>query len=135
LGSRFAFLEKRVTALASASSREQSELVLARHELKDGSSGFVVEDVCNNFSTTDQAAAVLAANGVKLVSITCFLNRSSKAEWEGRPVIALVDRPSQQWRQDDPAVAADIQVGNVVWKPKLEWPRLMKAVAEAKSAE
>ena len=38
--------------------------------------------------------------------------------------------PTQQWRQDNPAVAAYIAAGRVEWKPKKKqsWPRLAAAM-------
>ncbi|MDD2646981.1 MAG: phosphoribosyltransferase family protein [Patescibacteria group bacterium] len=132
LRKRFAFLEKRVTALATGTSREQSELVLSRHDIGRDAPCLLVEDVCNNYSTTGQAAAAIGTTGARLVGVGCFLNRSGKMEWEKRPVVALVNKPTEQWKQDDPAVAADIAAGNVILKPKAEWPRLMEAMAKTR---
>ena len=124
---RFAFAEKKITELATAISREKSKLVLNRHELVPGSYVVVVEDVCNNFSTTEQIEQLVEAADSHFAGIACFLNRSPSTTWHDTPVISLVHIPTQQWQQDDPAVAEDITSGNVVWKPKQEWPRLMAA--------
>ena len=75
-----------------------------------------------------------------MVAILCFLNRSLdvddtysfgvefKANPLEIPVVSLVRKPIHEWRQDDPAVAEDVAAGNVVWKPKDDWDRLMKAM-------
>lgn len=50
----FVYMEKKVTALATGSEREQSELIFKRHAIGEGARVVLVEDVCNNFSTTDK---------------------------------------------------------------------------------
>jgi len=79
---------------------------------------YKLEDLINGF-------------GASLVVIACFLNRSGKNEWNGKPVLSLNYRPEPQWKQEDPVVAADIQAGNVVWEAKKEWPKLKKAMEES----
>jgi hypothetical protein len=44
------------------------------------------------------------------------------------PVVSIVRLPINEYKQDDPAVAEDIAKGNVAWKPKPEWDRLMMAM-------
>ena len=46
----FAYTEKKITALATDSEREQSEMIFKRHAIGEGSQVVLVEDVCNNFS-------------------------------------------------------------------------------------
>lgn len=120
----FAFAEKKVTAVTTIQSREESKLILNRHELFPGSRIIVVEDVCNNFSTTEQIKKLVEEVGCQLFGIACLLNRSEATEWNGVPVVSLMHIPTAQWRQDDPAVAEDVAKGNVAWKPKAEWPKL-----------
>jgi orotate phosphoribosyltransferase len=131
---RFAFAEKKITAIATETLREQSQLVLARHELFPGERVVIAEDVTNNFSTTAEAVKLIYEAGALPVAIMSFLNRSTLTVFEGEgrtlPVISLISKPFPQYRQDDPAVADDIAKGNVVLKPKNEWPRLMKAMEE-----
>jgi adenine/guanine phosphoribosyltransferase-like PRPP-binding protein len=133
--------EKKVTALATADSREKSELVFARHSVEPGKDYIIVEDVCNNFSTTKELIQLIEKHGGRVVAITCFLNRSPSVDnvfsflidgvESGKiPVISIVRKVIAEYRQDDPAVVADIAVGNVAWKPKDEWFRLMKAMEE-----
>lgn len=128
--------EKKVTALATEASREKSKLVFARHSVEAGLCYAIVEDVCNNFSTTEELIALISSAGGVVSAITCFLNRSlttdqsyhSAALSSDIPVVSLVRQIINEWRQDDPAVAEDIANGNVVWKPKDEWDRLMEAM-------
>ena len=136
--------EKNVTELKTATSRERSELVFARHNVEKNARYVIVEDVCNNFSTTEELIRLIVGHGGKVVAIVCFLNRSLRVDEEypsltrvgimGRlllPVVSLVRMPIHEWKQDDPAVADDIARGNVVWKPKNEWGRLMQAMKVA----
>lgn len=132
--------EKKVTRLATEELREQSKLVFARHDIERGLNYVIVEDVCNNFSTTDELITLIRSLGGEVVAIACFLNRSlevndvyqygmeAKADPLPIPVISLVRLPINEWRQDDPAAAEDIAKGNVILKPKNEWARLMEAM-------
>jgi adenine/guanine phosphoribosyltransferase-like PRPP-binding protein len=130
--------EKKVTRLATEELREQSRLVFARHDIEPGLNYVIVEDVCNNFSTTAELINLILSAGGKVSAIVCFLNRSLEVDgmfvpvigdglpcW---PVISLVRQPIQEYRQDDPVVAEDIARGNVILKPKNEWSRLMEAM-------
>ena len=137
-GRSYIYPEKTITAAASAISREASGLVFSRHEPEPGQSWFIVEDVCNNFSTTAKLVALIESHGASVAGILCFLNRSSTidASFEARPglalpVVAVVRKPFEQYAQRDPAVADDIARLNVVWSPKKEWPRLAAAMESA----
>lgn len=135
--------EKKVTALATSSSREKSELVFGRHSIEEGLRYVIVEDVCNNFSTTADLIKLIMSFGGMVAGIACFLNRSltvdniyslslpGQADALTLPVVSVVRMPIHEWRQDDSAVAEDIGKGNVVWKPKDEWDRLMTAMQSA----
>ena len=137
IGKSYIYPEKKVTIAASATSREVSELVFARHEPAAGESWFIVEDVCNNFSTTAKLVASIEAYGARVAGILCFLNRSDTIDeaYEARPglvlpVVAVVRKSFGQFAQSDAAVAEDLAQGNVVWSPKKDWPRLAAAMAE-----
>jgi orotate phosphoribosyltransferase len=127
-GCQYAFAEKKVTAFAKATSREESHLVLARHTLPKGGSIGIGEDVVNNFSTTAEAVKLVQEAGAEVSAIICAINRSGQTEWNGIPVISYVHRPTPQYRQDDPVVAELVEAGNVAWKPKNDWQRLMAAM-------
>ncbi|MFA5386071.1 MAG: hypothetical protein WC297_00080 [Candidatus Paceibacterota bacterium] len=128
--------EKKVTAFATADMREQSTMTFARHEIKPGDRVTIVEDVCNNFSTTDQLIQLIEQAGGSVTAITCLLNRSLTVDSiytpprkiVSLPVISLVRLPIAEFKQEDSAVADDIVRGNVVLKPKDEWGRLMAAM-------
>jgi len=130
--------EKKITALATPTSREKSELVFGRHSVVAGQRYVIVEDVCNNFSTTEQLIQLIHSFGGEVIAIVCFLNRSTTIEDQfsspilarSIPVISLVRRVIREWKQDDPEVAEDVASGNVVWKPKDDWDRLMRAMEE-----
>jgi len=132
LDCEFAFAEKKVIGLED-SGREKSVLIMKRHDIMSGSKVLIVEDVCNNFSTTEQICELIRKNGAEPVGIACELNRSGQTEWQNLPVIALMDIPTVQFKQEDPEVAADIENSNVVWDAKKDWDILMKAMADVKA--
>lgn len=126
--------EKKVIAPATDKEREKSILVFGRHEVKKGERVAIVEDVCNNFDTTDQLIDLIEKAGGKVVAIECLLDRSLTVnDWyvskrnTAVPVFSLVRMPIPEYKQDDPAVADDIAAGNVIWKPKDEWDLLKKS--------
>ena len=132
---QYIFPEKEILELKTDTSREKSRLVFARHEPFSGEKWWITEDVCNNFSTTREMVDLIESKGATVLRVVCFLNRSltvdttySAREGLELPVIALVRKPIDEWEQDDPAVIQDVQEKNVVWKPKNEWDRLMKAM-------
>lgn len=142
-GARMIKAEKQVVALKTETSREKSKLVFGRHNIGKGWKCAIVEDVCNNFSTTGELVNLITKAGGVVVAIACFLNRSLTIDDEficqvddtaggeravGIPVVCVVRKRIVEYNQDDPAVSADVEKGNVVWKPKDEWNRLMKAM-------
>ena len=140
-GKCYIYPEKKITAVASATSREISELVFSRHEPEPRRDWFIVEDVCNNFSTTAKLVALVEDHGAAVAGILCFLNRSVTVDdrYEPRPglvlpVIAVVRKVFRQHAQDDPDVADDVARHNVVWSPKKDWPRRSAAVDGASGA-
>lgn len=131
----FVFPEKKVLELATTTGREKAILTMARHELRPGDRVLIGEDVCNNFATTLQAVNLVVDARAEVVGISCWLNRSAyRTQWEaGIPLEALVDKTIPECKQEDSEVAADIAVGNVVWKPKDNWDRLMSAMNAAET--
>jgi orotate phosphoribosyltransferase len=115
-----------------AGSREKVMKFLRHDDALEGKKVILVEDVMNNFSSTEEMIELVRAAGGTPIAITGILNRSLsvRGDFMGLPVLALIDYPIMQYRQDDQAVADDIIAGNVVLKPKFEWPRL-KAAMEA----
>lgn len=131
---RAMFPDKEVVKAKTSMDREQSLLVMGRHTIYPTQSVVIVEDVCNNFSTTAREIELVAANLGYVAGIICLLNRSGRTEFEGYPIIALVDRVIPEYKQDDLFVAADVATGNLVRKPKDEWKRLANAMAAAADA-
>jgi orotate phosphoribosyltransferase len=133
-GDRYIYPEKMEITAKTEMSRAQTRLVFTgRHLPYAGDQVVVVEDVCNNFSTTAQLIEEIERFDATVIAIGCFLNRSptirGRFSTNGKfyPVFAFWDEAMAEYEQDDPAVAADIASGNVAWKPKDEWPRLMNA--------
>jgi len=138
--------EKKVVALATPDSREKSQLAFVRHSVEKGLRYVWVEDVCNNFSTTAEGLNLIYQADGEVVAIACFLNRSpivndaysftsltsDEVKALRLPVVSVVRKVINEWKQDDPAVAEDVAAGNVVWKPKNEWDRLMQAMQSAR---
>lgn len=100
----------------------------------------VVEDVFNNFQNTDHILSQIGATGAKVVLLAGALNRSPFVENcytpkngvfanQALPVIAAIREAYPEYKQDDPEVAADIAHGNIEWKVKDNWEKLMWAMA------
>ena len=130
----YIYPEKKVIAPATRDSREITSLDFGRHEPEPGSCVWIVEDVCNNFSTTKEMVALIQSREARVEGILCFLNRSTQFDTEydcdglQLPVIALVRKPTPQYTQDDPFVALDIKRRNVVWKPKNKITKLIECM-------
>lgn len=127
---RTIFAEKKVVAVAAPEQgiKEESLQIIDRHEIYPGDKVIVIEDVCNNFSTTQKLKELIEGRGGTLTAIACAVNRSGKGNWEGIPVISALYVEARQFKQDDPEVAELVEIGNVVWKPKTEWKRLKQAM-------
>jgi orotate phosphoribosyltransferase len=131
LGKRYVFPEKKEVAAATEKGRARSKFVWGRHEPEPGDVVLFVEDVSNNFSSPGDLAPLIEAKGAAVAGLTCFLNRSETVESAFKvrddltiPVVPLVRKAMEQFRQDDPRAAGQIP-GNVVWKAKDEWSRLL----------
>ena len=126
------FSEKKIIALGDPEigTKDISRYIIDRHQLLKGSEVFIIEDVCNNFSTTASLKKLIEAKGAKLAGIACAINRSGKTEWEGIPVISALYIPTNQYRQDDLEVSGLIESLKIVWKPKDNWAVLKKAMEE-----
>lgn len=135
LNIRFIFAEKKVTKASDGITREESKLTLDRHEVRPEDKVLVVEDVINNFSTTDQIMSLIYGAGAEPLALACALNRSEKTEWHpsandlSLPVISAVHKPTMQYKQDDRRISHYIEKGQIVWKPKADWGRLAAAMA------
>ncbi len=124
--SKVIFSEKKITSLANheSGSKEQSEHLINRHEVNPGDKIIIIEDVCNNFSTTEKLVELIKSQGGEVIAIACAFNRSGKKEFNNLPVLSAVFIPSIQFRQDDPEIRRLVEEDKVVWKPKHEWDKL-----------
>ncbi len=136
LGTRFAIIEKKVTKAAAIGEREETKMGFFRHRIEPGDKVIISEDVSFNFSTIGKSIAAITEKGGVPVAVTDILNRSSKvtdiySENDiTLKVIALLAFPIPEFRQDDTAVQADIEAGNIIWKPKDNWTPLREAMAK-----
>lgn len=137
---RYIYPEKKTVALGEGGARDTTELLFSRHLPEQGEKIVLVEDVCNNFSTTAELLELIRRHGGTPIAIFCFLNRSPHVDkeyyWKNRvsggginiPVYPLVRKKMAEWEQDDPEVVNDIVAQNVCFKPKQEWTRLAEAM-------
>ncbi|MFA5230362.1 MAG: hypothetical protein WC422_02995 [Candidatus Paceibacterota bacterium] len=138
----YGFLEKKVVEFATQTSREKSVLNFGRHTISAGDVVVPVEDVCNNFSTTDKMIKLIFANGGRIPFIFCLINRSGKksfsfqSEQFGNQVIPIVSIVLANWpeyKQDDPEIKDYIaEPGKLVLNPKQNWDKLMLDMANRK---
>lgn len=134
LNARYACAEKKITQLKNENQREQSLIQFVRHTIRKGDRVIITEDVLNNFSTTHKVIAEIEKAGGEVICICGLLNRSEKHQnsfeykHEQIPVIGLVSEPFPEYEQVDERVATDIANGNVIWKPKDDWKKLMDAM-------
>ncbi len=125
-----------VREVKSDGPKPTKEFYWDRHELEAGKKVAIVEDVANNFSTTQKLLDLVAASGSEVIALICILNRSPhvnnvfKSKQGPIPVISLVRMPMTEYRQDDPKVKDDIASGNIMWKPKdpAQWAKLQTAM-------
>ena len=111
--------------------KKESELVFNRHTLKKGDKVILVEDLVNNFSTTNKMIKIVTEMGAEVKAIACIFNRSPYDNWEGIPVISVIHKSVPEYKQDDPLVKKLIEAGNIVWRPKSKWPRLRAVMEDA----
>lgn len=133
---RYIFAERETIAVKTETSREKSRLLFSRHRPKKKERVVIVEDVVNNMSSADELIQRIHEAGATVQAVTCFLNRSPDynavypSEFGDIPIVNIIRRIIPEYRQDDPAVAAEVAKGNVVWKPKDEWEKLEVAVQQ-----
>jgi len=118
---RFVFAEKIVTKVKTPEKREESHIAMNRHILLPGDITWEVEDVVNNYSSADKSQTMVEAVDSLMAGIICVINRSDRNEYKGKPVVSMVNIPTEQFRQDDPRVADKVARGEVFWKPKDIW--------------
>jgi orotate phosphoribosyltransferase len=130
LNCRTIFAEKKVVTLADLvnGKKEESIQIIDRHEINPGDKVIVVEDVCNNFSTTAKLQELIKSRGGKLIGIACAVNRSGQSRWNEIPIRAAITLDAKQYRQTDPEVVDLLEARKIAWRPKFQWPELKKAM-------
>ena len=69
-----------VKETSSLVGRPKKELVWGRHKLGQGKTVAIVEDVANNFSTTNKLIKLVVDAGSRPALLVCLLNRSENVE-------------------------------------------------------
>ncbi|MEI7749723.1 MAG: hypothetical protein WCJ25_01835 [Candidatus Moraniibacteriota bacterium] len=137
IGCRTIFFEKKTIEIGVNGEKDKTKLIQGRHQVLPGEKVILVEELVNNVSTASEAMKVSESTGGEVVAIVCAVNRSypfrNVFETEdGRkiPIIAVIEKSFEQYRQDAPEVAEDVRTGNISWDPKKEWQRLKEAMDE-----
>lgn len=110
------------------------KLVFLRHEeTLSGKRVVIVEDVLNNFSTTDSLVSLIEKHGGTVVAITGILNWSLDfvKKRNAIPVSAVISRKMHQYRQNDGEVQESLAIHELVCRPKAEWAHLVKVMKQA----
>jgi len=115
LGSRAAFFEKKGL-----------KIVLNRYTLNKGDKVVLVEDVCNNFKTTDKMIKIVTDLSAEVIAITCIFNRSQFSNYQGIPVISAIHQEKPKYRQHNPKVKKLMDDYNIVWEPEKYWSFLQE---------
>jgi adenine/guanine phosphoribosyltransferase-like PRPP-binding protein len=137
-GLRYAYPEKveDPEVKAAEGDRTPTKLAFGRHRIHEGDRVAIVEDVCNNFSTTAKLIREIEQAGGTVTSILCFLNRSTewrdvfRADGKAWPIVALWDEAMPQYEQESPYVAEDMRKRNYIAKPKLEIALLQEVMRQ-----
>lgn len=130
-GRRFVYAEKEPKQ-TEAGKKQEYTWNLSQFEFEPGERLAVVEDVFNNFQNTNNTLAEIEKTGAQVVMLVGALNRSPVYDtaYKGLPVIASIREAYPEYRQDDPAVADDINAGLLEKDVKKNWSRLMAAMGQ-----
>ena len=127
-------LEKEVLVVKTATEKEKFDLIFRRNAgvIKSRDTVVIFEDLCNNFATTLKSFTAVEKVGGEVVAIACVVNRSMKYVdlWKDLQIISGISIPSDQYEQEDPAVAELIAQGELSTDPKKDWELLKKAMEE-----
>src|SRR3990167_4581157 len=130
-GKRFAYADKKPKP-TDFGKKQEYFWDLSQFDFEKGERVAIAEDVYNNFKNTDNTLSEIASTGVEIVFLVGALNRSPiySTKYKGLPIIASIREAYPEYQQDDPAVAADVAVGNVEFEVKKNWARLMAAMGQ-----
>lgn len=131
------FCEKKITQVATTENSEKSIFVLERHKhgVSINDRIIVVLDTYNLslLSIIDETTNIIRKLSAEVVVIVCILNTSSQTVYETKlgvkiPIISLINKPLERYRQDDPRVAKDIDKGNLILNPENNWFKLKEVM-------
>ncbi len=124
-GKRFVYADKKPKPTEAGKKQEYS-WDLSQFDFEQGERVAVTEDVFNNFQNTDNTSDEIAATGVSVVLLVGALNRSPiyDTAYKGIPVVASIREAYPEYKQDDPAVIADIAAGRLELEVKKKWDDL-----------
>ena len=145
LGARIIYGVRKTTKTATdGSGRDESAILLDRHEFKKGEQVAIVDDVCNNFGTVGRLIALALSQGAVVVAILAIVNRSGNFSYAVRdphhgyviPAISLLTVPAIKFRQDEAEVARHVREGNIYWNPKNpeQWSKLIEIMKRRSEA-
>ena len=131
---KFAYADKKPKP-TMAGKKQEYTWDLSQFEFAPGERVAIAEDVFNNFQNTDNTLTEITATGADVVLLVGALNRSpiydkvytpKNGLFAGKPipVVASICTSYPEFIQDDPAVAADVAIGNVEFEVKKNWARL-----------
>jgi len=93
-----------------------------RFKIEPGQKVIVVEDVMTTGGTTQKTIAALEEKGaVPLPVVLVIVNRSGKADLEGRRVIGLIEKEMPVWAPDECPLCKQ---GSEAIRPKGNWDKL-----------
>lgn len=78
--------------------------------------------------------ALIATATLSFITLTIIIPLTCPPTGGKLYTLILDTTDTTEYQQEDPLVVEDIQKGNVVWKPKDEWPRLEEAMRLAEIA-
>ena len=114
---------------------------LSQFEFESGERVAIAEDIFNNFQNTDNTVMQVVKTGVVISLLVGALNRSpfvrdryticaGNPGEDVIPVVAAINEPYPEYKQDDPAVASDIAAGRLELEVKKNWARLCAAMQQ-----
>jgi orotate phosphoribosyltransferase len=135
LEKHYAGLQKKVVEVGTPTTKEKTKLVFARHGIDAGMRVVLCEDLINNFSTTDKAIQVVQAAGGEVVGLIALINRSwpARNDYNGLPAVVLLERPTPQFKQEDPDVVKHLEAVNFLPDVKPSWAVVEKAMTDAQA--
>ena len=138
---RFIYPLKVPRPKSKMATKEEFDLAFKRISIEKDMKVLVCDDVHNNFQNTDDVLDIVVNAGAVVVGLASGLNRSPK--WDSHyvpqkgalrgqeiPIVSAIRKKLDEFDQDDPAVAEDVQRGNIEPKVKENWNKLKALMAE-----